>query len=232
MGYVVNQTVTAGATAELQALAQRIAERIGRRLEKRGHRFVRYADDCNVYVRSHQAGRRVLAGMRQLYDRLHLKVNEAKTAVACVYGRRFLGYCLWRSAGDEVKRAVAGRAIATFKQRIRRLTRRTRGRNLSEVAAELRRYLPGWKAYFRLAQTPRIFRELDEWLRHRLRALQLKHWRRGTTMYRELRALGASRDQAAHVAGNARRWWHNSQLALNRIMPIAYFDRLGVPRLS
>jgi group II intron reverse transcriptase/maturase len=213
-------------------LANVLLDEVDRELEKRGHRFVRYADDCNVYVRSHKAGRRVLAGLRKLYDRLHLKVNDAKTAVACVYGRNFLGYCLWRSAGDEAKRAVAGKAIDAFKQRIRQLTRRTCGRNLSEVAAELRRYVPGWKAYFRLAQTPRVFRELDKWLRHRLRALQLKHWRRGTTMYRELRALGASRDQAAQVAGNARRWWHNSQLALNRIMPITYFDRLGVPRLS
>jgi group II intron reverse transcriptase/maturase len=213
-------------------LANVLLDEVDRELEQRGHRFVRYADDCNVYVRSHKAGRRVLAGLRKLYDRLHLKVNEAKTTVSCVYGRKFLGYCLWRSAGGEVKRAVAGQAIDAFKQRIRQLTRRTCGRNLSEVAGELRRYLPGWKAYFRLAQTPQVFRALDEWLRHRLRALQLKHWRRGTTMYRELRTLGASRDQAAQVAGNARRWWHNSQLALNRIMPIAYFDRLGVPRLS
>jgi group II intron reverse transcriptase/maturase len=213
-------------------LANVLLDEVDRELEKRGHRFVRYADDCNVYVRSHKAGRRVLAGLRKLYDRLHLKVNDAKTAVACVYGRKFLGYCLWRSVGDEVKRAVAGKAIDTFKQRIRRLTRRTRGRNLSEVAAELRRYVPGWKAYFRLAQTPQVFRELDEWLRHRLRALQLKHWRRGTTMYRELRALGASSEQAARVAGNARRWWHNSRLELNRLLPIAYFDRMGVPRLS
>jgi len=134
--------------------------------------------------------------------------------------------------GGEIKRAVAAQALDTFKRRIRQITRRTCGRNLSEVAEELRRYLPGWKAYFRLAQTPRVFRELDEGLRHRLRALQLKHWRRGPTMFRELRELGASREQAARVAGNARRWWHNSRMELNRILPIAYFDRLGVPRLS
>lgn len=213
-------------------LANVLLDDVDRELERRGHRFVRYADDCNVYVRSRRAGERVLEGLRKLYTRLHLKVNEAKTAVAGAYGRKFLGYCLRRSAGGEVKRAVAGKALDTFKQRIRQITRRTCGRNLSEVAEELRRYLPGWKAYFRLAQTPRIFRELDEWLRHRLRALQLKHWRRGTTMFRELRALGANREQAARVAGNARRWWHNSRLELNRIMPIAYFDRLGVPQLS
>src|SRR5271167_1493704 len=213
-------------------LANVLLDDVDRELERRGHRFVRYADDCNVYVRSQRAGERVLKGLRKLYTRLHLKVNEGKTAVAGAAGRKFLGYCLWWAAGGEVKRAVAVQALDTFKRRIRQITRRTCGRNLSEVADELRRYLPGWKAYFRLAQTPRIFRELDEWLRHRLRTLQLKHWRRGTTIYRELRALGASPEQAVRVAGNAGRWWHNSRLALNRLMPIAYFDRLGVPRLS
>ena len=130
------------------------------------------------------------------------------------------------------KRGVAHKAIVTFKRRIRQITRRTCGRSLIEVAEELRRYMPGWKAYFKLAQTPKLLRELDEWLRHRLRAVQLKHWRRGTTVYRELRALGASSDLAAQVAGHARRWWRTSRLLLNWLMPIAYFDRLGVPRLS
>lgn len=213
-------------------LANVLLDEVDRELERRGHRFVRYADDCNVYVRSRKAGERVLGGLRKLYDRLHLKVNEAKTAVDRAYGRKFLGYCLRRAVGGEVKRAVAAKALDTFKRRIRQITRRTCGRSLREVAEELRRYLPGWKAYFRLAQTPYVFRELDQWLRHRLRALQLTHWRRGTTIYRELRKLGANRHQALCVADNARRWWHNSQLELNRLMPIAYFDRLGVPRLS
>ena len=213
-------------------LANVLLDEVDRELEKRGHRFVRYADDCNVYVRSRRAGERVLVGMRKLYDRLHLKVNEAKSAVARATGRKFLGYELWRRAGGEVKLAVAGKAIDTFKARIRLLTRRTCGRSLTEVAAALRGYVPGWKAYFRLAQTPRVFCALDEWLRHRLRALQLKHWRRGTTMYRELLALGASETDARHIAANSRSWWHNSRLRLNRAMPIAYFDRLGAPRLS
>ena len=213
-------------------LANVLLDEVDRELERRGHRFVRYADDCNVYVRSRKAGERVLAGLRKLYARLHLKVNEAKTAVAGAFGRKFLGFRFWGAPGGEVKRAVAGQALQTFKQRIRRITGRVCGCSLGQVAEELRRYLPGWKAYFHLAQTPKVFHELDEWLRHRLRALQLKHWRRGTTMYRELLALGADRDQAARVAGKARRWWYNSRLELNRIMPIAYFDRLGVPRLS
>ena len=213
-------------------LANVLLDDVDRELERRGHRFVRYADDCNVYVRSRRAGERVLEGLRKLYTRLHLKVNEAKTAVDGAYGRKFLGYCLWRSAGGEVKRAVADKALDALKERIRQITRRTCGRSLSEVVEDLRRYLPGWKAYFRLAQTPRVFRGLDEWLRHRLRALQLKHWRRGTTMFRELKAMGASTDQAARIAGHGRHWWHTSRHELNQLMRIAYFDRLGVPRLS
>jgi RNA-directed DNA polymerase len=213
-------------------LANVLLDEVDRELERRGLRFVRYADDCNVYVRSHKAGKRVLNGLRKLYERLHLKVNETKTAIASAFSRKFLGYCLWRSAGDVVKRAVADTAKAAFKRRIGQITCRSGGRSLEQVAEDLRCYVPGWKAYFKLAQTPRVFRELDEGLRHRLRAVQLKHWRRGTTVYRELRALGASSEQAARVAGNARRWWRNSRMELNRLMPIAYFDRLGVPRLS
>lgn len=213
-------------------LANVLLDEVDRELERRGHRFVRYADDCNVYVRSGRSGARVLGGLRKLYDRLHLKVNEAKTAVAQATGRKFLGYELWLSAGERIKCAVARKALETFKQRIRELTRRSGGRSLPESVERLRAYMPGWKGYFQLAQTPKVFRKLDEWIRHRLRAMQLKHWRRGTTMYRELRALGASEEDARRVAANSRRWWHNSSLLLNRAMPIAYFDRLGVPRLS
>jgi hypothetical protein len=193
---------------------------------------VRYADDCNVYVRSQKAGERVLNGLRKHYDRLHLKVNETKTAVASAFGRKFLGYSLWLAPGGVVKHAVAGTAKAAFKRRIRQITRRNGGRSLEQVAEELRRYVPGWKAYFKLVQTPKVFRQLDEWLRHRLRALQLKHWRRGKTIYRELLAMSASEAVARKVAANSHCWWHNSRLAMNRAMPIAYFDRIGVPRLS
>ena len=127
---------------------------------------------------------------------------------------------------------VADKAKEAFKQRIREMTRRSGGRSLPEIVERLRAYLPGWKACFQLAQTPRVFRELDEWIRHRLRAVQLKHWRRGTTMYRELKAMGASETDARQVAANSRRGWRNSRFLLNRAMPVADFDRLGVPRLS
>ncbi len=213
-------------------LANVLLDEVDRELERRGHRFVRYADDCNVYVRSQKAGERVLNGLRKFYDRLHLKVNETKTAIASAFGRKFFGYSLWLTPGGVVKHAVAGTAKAAFKRRIRQITRRNGGRNLSQVTEELRRYVPGWKAYCKLAQTPKVFRQLDEWLRHRLRALQLKHWRRGKTMYRELLAMGTSEAVAREVASNSHCWWHNSRLAMNRAMPIAYFDRIGVLRLS
>jgi len=213
-------------------LANVLLDEVDRELERRGHRFVRYADDCNVYVRSRRAGDRVLAGLTKLYERLHLKVNDAKTAVAPASRRKFLGYAFWYGPGGQVKCRMADKALKTFKQRIRQFTRRSSGRNLPEIAERLRAYMPGWKAYFQLAQTPNVFRELDQWIRHRLRAVQLKHWRRGTTMYRELKALGASETDARQVAANSRRWWRNSRFLLNRAMPVAYFDRLGVPRLS
>jgi len=100
-----------------------------------------------------------------------------------------------------------------------------------EVVERLRPYVLGWKAYFRLSQTPNVWRTLDEWMRHRLRAIQLKHWKRGTTMYRELKALGASEAVARKVAGNSRSWWRNSAKLLNTVLTIAFFDRLRVPRL-
>ena len=212
-------------------LANVLLDEVDRELERRGHRFVRYADDCNVYVRSRKAGERVLQALRGCYARLALKVNESKTAVAEVWGRKFLGYCFWAHK-DETKRAVAEQAMERLRQRLRELTRRTSGRSLEQIAAGLRAYVPGWKAYFGLAQTPQVMRRLDAWLRHRLRAVQLKQWRRGPVIYRELRKLGASEELAARIASQSRRWWHNSRLGLNRILTVAMFDRLGVPKFS
>ena len=212
-------------------LANVLLDEVDKELERRGHCFVRYADDCNVYVRSRKAGERVMALLRKCYAKLRLMVNEAKSAVTGVQGRKFLGYSFW-FAKDGVKRKVAAKPLATFKQRVRQLTRRSGGRSMVAVVERLRPYLLGWKAYFKLAQTPGVWRRLDEWLRHRLRAIQLKHWKRGTTMYRELRALGASLSVARKVAGNSRCWWRNSDGLLKTVMTIAYFDRLGLPRLS
>jgi RNA-directed DNA polymerase len=213
-------------------LANVLLDEVDRELERRGHCFVRYADDCNVYVRSLRAGQRVMALLRELYARLRLQVNEAKSAVARVFGRKFLGYAFWVAAGGAIKRGVAAKPLATFKQRIRELTSRSGGRSIQSVVDALRPYLRGWKAYFGLAQTSTVWRELDQWLRHRLRAIQLKQWKRGTTIFRELRALGASTDVARRVAANSRRWWRNSGKSLNGVLTIAWFDALGLPRLA
>jgi RNA-directed DNA polymerase len=213
-------------------LANVLLDEVDKALEARGSSFARYADDCNVYVGSIKAGERVMAYLRQQYAGLQLQINEAKSAVGSALGRKFLGYALWVGKGREVKCKVAAKPLQDFKARIRQLTRRTGGRSMGQVVQRLRPYLLGWKAYFGLAQTPGVWRELDEWLRHRLRAIQLQHWKRPGTMYRELKALGAAETVARQVAGNSRCWWRNSDRLLKTVLTIAYFDRLGVPRLS
>jgi group II intron reverse transcriptase/maturase len=212
-------------------LANVLLDEVDQELERRGHCFVRYADDANVYVRSRKAGQRVMALLTGLYEKLHLSVNESKSAVASAFGRKFLGYAFWASPKG-VKRAVAVKARERFKQCIRWFTRRSGGRSLQQVVDRLKPYIAGWKAYFGLSQTPQIWRRLDEWIRHRLRAIQLKQWRRSSTIYRELRKLGASEAVARAVAGNSRCWWRNSRMQLNRVLDIAWFDRMGLPRLS
>lgn len=213
-------------------LANVLLDEVDKALQARGYSFARYADDCNVYVGSIKAGQRVMAYLRTLYGDLKLQINEAKSAVGSAFGRKFLGYELWVAKGREVKCAVARKAMADFKARIRQLTRRSGGRSMEQVVARLRPYLLGWKAYFGLAQTPKVWRTLDEWLRHRLRAIQLRQWKRPRTIRRELKALGATDDVANQVAGNCHRWWRNSDGAIKRVLTIAHFDRLGVPRLS
>ena len=212
-------------------LANVMLDEVDKVLEKHGHCFARYADDCNVYVRSRKAGERVMALLRRCYAKLRLKVNETKSAVADVTGRKFLGFSFW-SYGGVFRRGVAAKPMATFKQRMRQLTRRSSGCSMAEVIERLKPYLLGWKAYYGLAQTPRVWLSLDEWLRHRLRAIQLKHWKRGSTIYRELINLGAAEHVATRVAGNSRCWWRNSNGDIKRVLTIAYFDKLGVPRLS
>ena len=213
-------------------LANVLLDEVDKALEARGYSFARYADDCNVYVGSMKAGLRVMALLRTQYAGLKLQVNEAKSAVGSALGRKFLGYALWVAKGREVKCKVAQKPLLDFKARIRQLTRRSGGRSMEQVIQQLRPYLLGWKAYFRLAQTPGVWRELDAWLRHRLRAIQLRHWKRPRTMYRELKALGAGETVARRVAGNSRRWWRNSDHLIKTVLTIAHFDKLGVPRLS
>jgi len=213
-------------------LANVLLDEVDKALQVRGYSFARYADDCNVYVGSVKAGERVMGYLRKLYTGLKLQINEAKSAVASALGRKFLGYALWVAKGKEVKCKVADKPLQNFKARIRQLTRRSGGRSMAQVVEKLRPYVLGWKAYFGMAQTPRVWRELDEWLRHRLRAIQLKHWKRPRAIYRELKALGAKENVARQVAANSRRWWRNSDRLLKTVLTIAYFDGLGVPRLS
>jgi RNA-directed DNA polymerase len=211
-------------------LANIMLDEVDKELERRGHSFVRYADDCNVYVASHKAGQRVMQALRKMYGKLKLKVNEDKSAVASAFNRKFLGYALWAAKGREVKRKASKQAVQRFKQQVRMRTRRSGGRSLAQVVEHLRPYMLGWKSYFGLAQTPKVWLGLDEWIRHRLRAIQLKQWRRTSTIRRELKKLGASDAVANLVFGN-NRWWHSSKGYLHLVLNIAYFDKLGLPRL-
>ena len=213
-------------------LANVLLDEVDKELEKRGLSFVRYADDLNVYVRSRRAGEDAMQTLRRLYARLRLRINEAKSAVGRPQDRTFLGYSVWYAKGGEVRRRVAPKALEAMKDRVRRITGRSGGRSQRAMVEELRGYLCGWKEYFHLAETPRAFRDLDEWIRHRLRAVQLKHWRRGTTVYRELRARGMSERAAAQVAVCTRRWWRNASRAIHIALPTSSYDRIGVPRLA
>ncbi len=212
-------------------LANVLLDEVDKELEKRGHAFVRYADDLNVYVRSRSAGERVMAALRRLFAGLRLRINETKSAVALAIKRKFLGFSFWVAKGRVVKRRVSQQALERLKDRVRQITCRTGGRSLAVVCEELGTYLAGWKGYFRIAETPGVMGDVDQWIRHRLRALQLKHWKRGKTVYRELSARGMSSLAAARVAANARRWWRNSAMAIHIALPNALFDKLGVARL-
>jgi len=214
-------------------LANVLLDEVDKELERRGHSFVRYADDCNVYVRSRRAGQRVLAALRQKYAKLRLRVNEEKSAVALVWHRKFLGYSFWVAKGRAVKLRVAAKALEEMKYRVRRITRRSGGRSMEQVTRELGMYLRGWKEYFKLAETPGIFTDLNGWIHRRLRALQLKQWKRGRTTIRELRARDVPEWLARRGACHGRRWWWAASLsAMHTALPGSYFERLGVPRLA
>lgn len=213
-------------------LANVLLDEVDQELEQRGHAFVRVADDCNVYVRSPKAGARVLAFLRRKYARLRLRINEEKSAGARVITRQFLGMAFWRGPGGVLRRRGADEALEAMKDRVRQITGRTRGKSVAQVAEELRSYLTGWHASFRMAETPLVFRKLDEWIRHRLRQLYLKQWNRGRTIYRELRARGASDALARMVASGSKRWWHHAAHTIHVVLTNAHFDRLGIPRLA
>jgi RNA-directed DNA polymerase len=167
---------------------------------------------------------------RFLTRRLKLKVNEAKSAVARPATRKFLGFSF--SVNKEPKRRISPKALLRCKQKIRELTRRTRGISLEQMLKELTAYLRGWKSYFGFCQTPSLLQQLDQWIRHRLRSMIWKQWKYGKQRYAKLRHLGIGRDLAAQTAGSPHGPWHlaNSP-ALSSALPIAYFDSLGLARL-
>lgn len=205
---------------------------LDKELEKRGHRFVRYADDCNIYVGSQKAGERVMAVIETfLAKRLKLKVNRAKSAVAKPSVRKFLGFSF--TNGRQPRRRIAPQAIARFKARVRKLTRRTRGASLPQIAKELSVYLVGWRGYFGFCQTPSVLRGLDEWTRRRLRAIAWKQWKYGHARFAELRRRGVGRDLAAQTAGSPHGPWRlaNSP-ALTIALPNRFFGSLGLASVA
>lgn len=213
-------------------LSNLMLDDLDKELERRGLRFVRYADDCNIYVRSRRAGERVMQGItRFITDKLKLKVNESKSAVARPAERKFLGFSF--TSGKQPKRRIAPKALLRFKKRIRELTKRNRGVSLDQMVADLRRYLTGWRGYFGFCQTPSVFPILDSWIRRRLRCFQWKQWKSGRTRFAKLRQRGVGKDLAAQTAGSSHGLWHVSRSpALSFALPGAYFDSLGLPRLS
>jgi len=213
-------------------LSNVVLDELDRELEQRGHRHVRYADDCNIYVRSQRAGERVMESItRFLTTKLKLKVNLAKSAVAQPKDRKFLGFSF--TSGKSARRRISPKAILRFKDRIRELTCRTRGISMEQRAKELSAYLQGWRGYFGFCQTPSVLNALDTWLRRRLRSALWKQWKRGSRRFAQLRQRGTGHDLAAQTAGSPHGPWRiaNSP-ALHFALPNAYFDSLGLPRLT
>ncbi len=213
-------------------LSNIVLDELDQELERRGHRFARYADDCNVYVRSRRAGERVMESLKVfITKKLQLKVNSAKSAVARPWVRKLLGFSFtW---DREPRRRIAPKAVSRFQERVRTLTRRTRGVNIERIAKDLTPYLRGWRGYFGRCETPSVLESLDQWLRRRLRSVIWKQWKRGTVRFAELRKRGVGKDLAAQTAGSAHGPWRiaNSP-ALSLALPNAYFDSLGIPRLT
>ena len=213
-------------------LSNLLLDELDRELEQRGHRFVRYADDCNIYVRSERAGRRVMEGVKRfLIRKLRLKANETKSAVAQPKDRKFLGFSF--VCGESVKRCIAPQTIRRFKERIRELTRRTRGISIERMIGELRPYMLGWRNYFGFCETPSILKDLEGWTRRRLRCLLWKQWKRGKVRFRELRSRGVKEALAAQTAGSAHGPWRLSHSpGVQHALPNTFFDSLGLPTLA
>jgi RNA-directed DNA polymerase len=218
-----------GGSVRSPLLANLLLDELDKELEKRGHRFARYADDANIYVRSRQAGERVMASVRRFLERkLRLKVNEAKSAVDRPWNRTFLGFTFTRRQAN--RRQVSEKALTAFKAKVREVTGRTRGRTIRQIGQEWRQLMLGGRAFFGFAEVRSPLRDLDKWIRRRLRSYHWKQWgRRG---YRELRKRGVGRQLAWNTVKSAHGPWRLSQSpALAIALPQRYFAALGLPSL-
>jgi group II intron reverse transcriptase/maturase len=206
---------------------------LDKELERRGHRFVRYADDCNIYVQSARAGERVMKSVKHfIEEKLKLKVNERKSAVARATRRKFLGYSFLKRNG-EILRRVAERSLERVKDKVRRMTRRTSAEPMSAILERINRLVRGWIGYYRLADTPSVFKELDEWLRHRLRQLLWKRWKRPKTRYRELVARGVPPSSAREAAGSGKGCWRlSASPPVHQALNNAYWRAQGLVSFS
>ena len=211
-------------------LSNLLLDELDRELESRGLRFARYADDCNIYVKSKRAAERVLASVTNwLAKKLRLVVNQQKSAVDRPWNRKFLGFTFTTSR----KRSIAPASRAKFKKRIRELTKRNRGSSLTRVISELRSYLLGWRGYFGFCQTPSVLRDFDGWIHRRLRCYAWKQWKTGRRRFAELRRLGVGKDLAAQTAGSSKGYWHISRSpALSISLSRAYLTAMGLPLLD
>lgn len=212
-------------------LSNIVLDELDKELEARGHKFARYADDCNIYVRSERAGQRVMGSLRHLItSRLRLRINENKSAVARPHERKFLGF----SFTNEVKprRRIAPKAMHRFKERIREITSRVRGRKLSDIVQELNLYLKGWQGYFGYCETRSVLKELDGWIRRRLRAYIWKQWRTFKKRRTALRQRGVNHAEATQLAASQKGPWRISHVqTLDAALPTRFFDSLGLTRL-
>jgi len=212
-------------------LSNLVLDELDRELERRGHRFVRYADDCNIYVRSERAGQRVMESVtRFITQRLKLKVNEAKSAVARPQERKFLGFSF--TAGPEVKRVIAPKALDRFKRRIREITRRAKSVSLKTTMEELAPYMRGWRSYFGFCETPEVLIGLTRWVRLRLRAALWRQWKTRRRRRAALLALGVRPRLASNTASSSLGPWYLAKAkALSVGLSNAYFKSLGLPSL-
>jgi RNA-directed DNA polymerase len=215
-------------------LSNLVLDELDRELEARGHRFVRYADDCNIYVRSERAGQRVMESVKRFITRkLKLKVNETKSAVAKPQERKFLGFSFYKDKAGEMKRRIAPKALEKFKDRVREITLGSRGRSMEQTVEDLNLYLRGWVGYFGFCQTPWELKDLDKWIRRRIRSAFWQQWKTGRKRYAELVKRGVAAPEAKSMAGSNKGSWHLSlSKAMSKALSNATLASFGLYSLS